>query len=41
MSNKVKDKKQINEFYKRCNFIKEKSNIDYFKEIPELKNVKI
>ena len=38
---KSKDKKQINEFYKRCNFIKEKSNIDYFKEIPELKNVKI
>ena len=38
---KSKDKNQINAFYKHCNFMKEKSNVDYFKEIPELKNVRV
>ena len=36
-----KNKKEINAFYKHCDFIKEKLNIDYFQELPELKNVRI
>tara|TARA_A100001037_G_scaffold273984_1_gene271328 strand:+ start:2470 stop:3585 length:1116 start_codon:yes stop_codon:yes gene_type:complete len=36
-----KNKKEINAFYKHCDFIKEKLNIDYFRELPELKNVRI